>query len=139
MRRDACRSSLPRRTSQLVATCDQTPGLIDGLQVAVDRTSAHGFALRRKSFPAERTYQTQSFPAEKIYLNNRPLLGTKKRPHCHCLRRRQPDLSSAFSCNRRKMLGLIGFIAQLCCRWPGTIGQPRVPCPEAKHFMQRTL
>ena len=25
------------------------------------------FALRRKSFPAERTYQTQSFPAERTY------------------------------------------------------------------------
>ena len=32
------------------------------------------FALRRKSFPAKRTYQTQSFPAERTYFQNHPRL-----------------------------------------------------------------
>ena len=32
------------------------------------------FAVRRKSFPAERTYQTQSFPAERTYFDNHPRL-----------------------------------------------------------------
>ncbi|MDA1229828.1 MAG: trypsin-like peptidase domain-containing protein [Planctomycetota bacterium] len=51
----ASRSFLPERTSQLVATCDQSM-VVEGQRVAVERTSAHRFALRGKSSPAGRTY-----------------------------------------------------------------------------------
>jgi hypothetical protein len=36
------------------------------------------FALRRKSFPAEKTYQKHSFPAERTYFDDHPELHCVK-------------------------------------------------------------
>ena len=69
---DFGRSCLPSRTSWHAATSDQSrwKGRPRG---DVERMCAPWrFALRRKSFPAERTYQRPSFPAERTYLNNHP-------------------------------------------------------------------
>ena len=58
-----CRFCLPGRTSQLAAThlhgeTYRRPTTISNMHT--------GFAFRRKSFPAERTYLSQSSPAERV-------------------------------------------------------------------------
>ena len=60
---NSCRSCLPGRTSQLAATrlhgeTYRRPTTISNMHT--------GFAFRRKSFPAERTYLSQSSPAERV-------------------------------------------------------------------------
>ena len=61
----ACRAGL----RGYAATCDQTRWK-EGPRGDVERMcDPWRFALRRKSFPAERTYRTKSFPAEGTYLN----------------------------------------------------------------------
>ena len=60
---NSCRSCLPGRTSQLAATrlhgeTYRRPTTINNMHT--------GFAFRRKSFPAERTYLSQSSPAERV-------------------------------------------------------------------------
>ena len=64
---------------------------------AVEMTCVQGFALRRKSFPAERTYQTQSFPAKRTYftvarcIKERSCRGTETRQLQNEFRRSHRD------------------------------------------------
>jgi prepilin-type N-terminal cleavage/methylation domain-containing protein len=58
-----CRSCLPGRTSQLAATRLHGESHCRPTTISNMHT---GFAFRRKSFPAERTYQSQSSPAERV-------------------------------------------------------------------------
>ena len=60
---NSCRSCLPGRTSQLAAT--GLYGEAHGRPITI--SSIHtGFAFRRRSFPAERTYLSQPSPAERV-------------------------------------------------------------------------
>ena len=60
---NSCRSCLPGRTSQLAAT--RLHGKAHCRPTTFDNIHT-GFAFRRKSFPAERTYLSQSSPAERV-------------------------------------------------------------------------
>ena len=57
------RSCLPGRTSQLAATRSHSESY--GWPTTIDNMHT-GFAFRRKSFPAERTYRNQSSLAERV-------------------------------------------------------------------------
>ncbi len=60
---NSCRSCLPGRITQLAAT--RLHGEPHGLPTTISNMHT-GFASRRKSFPAERTYRNQSSPAERV-------------------------------------------------------------------------
>ena len=69
---DFCRSSLPRRTSRLAATCLHVNQSSRPIFWHLLHTR---FALRRKSFPAERTYlnnQSRLHPTSPEAAGNRP-------------------------------------------------------------------
>lgn len=60
---NSCRSCLPGRTSQLAAT--RLHGEAFGRPTTISDMHT-GLAFRRESFPAEKTYQSQFSPAERV-------------------------------------------------------------------------